>query len=1145
MRTSLASGRAARGRDNGKKLNHCERFVLFKHRLMLSAAATALLSGAAAHADTTISDARTTGVKTSTIKTGGDNIIIATGGSITVSATGAVATIDSNNSITNDGTISNKNHDGAAGILIDATGKGAAGLTGTLTNAGTIDLTGTGQSKNGIVLQGGKFTGDIIMTSVSNLVTQGDVSNGILIAPKAKLIGDLNLAGSITMNQSTAASTVNSSLIGVNIAGRVSGDVLLSGVTSVIGAGARGLVVATGGSVGGTIENIATISTAGIITPSTKVANPEAGSVFVISGNVKGGFYNAGPTSATDTTTPGVITMLGTGSVIQVGSDAQNVTLGAVPTTIDATNKAGYSFINRGTLIGGTTDANVQASLIGIQIGGSTAFKTTLAGGFLNTGAVSVNETSTSGGILPAGPSATVAVLIGANAVVPKFTNLAFLDGSGNPVTTSGNIISTFSGVSGGATTAIAIASGANPGGTMELDNLNGARISANGTTTDPSIASIAAIAINDQSGTLTRIVNAGTIQAVTTHLDNDAQIATAIDTRHNTTGVRIIDGDNNIAGTIVGDVYTGSGADRIVVTGTSTAISSISGDVFFGSAGNTVPADNDFLNMPAYGHLTGALVSADGYLRVQVGANSILSIDNTTLATPVSTQVTGFDVSALGELDVTISDNLNAGVVKASDHITLASGALFNVKFGSFINNTNSFVLLDAPNGGLTLPDAIDYHNKFTTPFLFTGGICTHNVSVAQGGDPSIDCGAGITTTRSQLILTLNQKTADQLHLTGYAQQLYSIVNQVLPFDDALGGAVVSGVNSEADAQAVFDSFAPSVTGGSRAILVSLTDQATGPVGARQRLLRTYGKQAGESTLWGVEFAQFLKDPGETIGANGGAAGLLPGYKDHGFGFAIGADGGSASGGWYGGALTFFTGDIGELGNRHGQTQSEWYMLSGYTDWRGRGLFLDTNLGGGVAQFKTKRIIDIDTDPTAGVTLYSRTATSKHIGVYVQGSATTGVILNYGGTVITPQVSLDGFMLRENGYSETGGGGPTGDGFDLDVGASYSNSLRGFSGVDLRQDIDVGSFLLQPEARVGYRYDFLAKPQKVTANFVALPGTGFTVAGPDPSSGNLVAGATIAASTDTWSIGVSYDFVHGTNGVNQQSGMFTLLGRI
>ncbi len=72
-------------------------------------------------------------------------------------------------------------------------------------------------------------------------------------------------------------------------------------------------------------------------------------------------------------------------------------------------------------------------------------------------------------------------------------------------------------------------------------------------------------------------------------------------------------------------------------------------------------------------------------------------------------------------------------------------------------------------------------------------------------------------------------------------------------------------------------------------------------------------------------------------------ANGTLTNYKDHGFGFALGVDSGSARGGWYGGALSIYRGDVSETLPRDSLTHEHWYMLTGYTDWRGKHVFLDT----------------------------------------------------------------------------------------------------------------------------------------------------------------------------------------------------------
>lgn len=156
---------------------------------------------------------------------------------------------------------------------------------------------------------------------------------------------------------------------------------------------------------------------------------------------------------------------------------------------------------------------------------------------------------------------------------------------------------------------------------------------------------------------------------------------------------------------------------------------------------------------------------------------------------------------------------------------------------------------------------------------------------------------------------------------------------------------------------------------------------------------------------------------------------------------------------------------------------------------------------------------------------------------------------MKYGATFVTPQISLDGMTLRQEGFTEANGG----TGFNLRVRSSYANSLRLFLGTEARQDIDVGDFFLQPSARVGYRFDLLNGAEKVRAQFAdidstiagAQPGALFTIQGPDPSRGNIVGGLNLNATTDNWTIGFSYDFVRGSNSATEQTGTISLVGRI
>ncbi len=85
--------------------------------------------------------------------------------------------------------------------------------------------------------------------------------------------------------------------------------------------------------------------------------------------------------------------------------------------------------------------------------------------------------------------------------------------------------------------------------------------------------------------------------------------------------------------------------------------------------------------------------------------------------------------------------------------------------------------------------------------------------------------------------------------------------------------------------------------------------------------------------------------------------------------------------------------------------------------------------------------------------------------------------------------------------------------------------------------------FTLTPEARLGYRYDFITTPVKLKAAFLSTGGTNtagntFTFVGPDPDTGNFLAGASLGASTDSWQFGVNYDWIRGNNGSTAQIGM-------
>jgi hypothetical protein len=214
------------------------------------------------------------------------------------------------------------------------------------------------------------------------------------------------------------------------------------------------------------------------------------------------------------------------------------------------------------------------------------------------------------------------------------------------------------------------------------------------------------------------------------------------------------------------------------------------------------------------------------------------------------------------GTLNITVSEGstTTAAIIAASDTAKFESGANLGIQYGSFIPAQGSFVLVSAPiaTGGVQVSDAdlarysqqVDGHGTTPLPYLFASASIAHQTAGAN----------------DELVLTVVPKSVSDLGLTGYARTMYTAATTLstgnnpqspLGTDDLLGAALVAGINSQADAQKAFDAFAPDVSGAARSIAISLTDQATGVVGARQRALRLFGKQPGDLTLWGNEFGE------------------------------------------------------------------------------------------------------------------------------------------------------------------------------------------------------------------------------------------------------------------------------------------------
>jgi hypothetical protein len=1110
---------------------------------MLTAAATALLSGPVM-ADTDVTTTLNSPQNTAT----DGNITIESDGSIVITTSppkAAAVTINSNDVVNNEGLISYKGVSSVTGVQM------TTGYTGEFESTGTVDLTGSGTGKTGILVTGptsdinsGTFTGVIPSGSTSpvaiNLETgsvlkvQGDNSVGISQLAGTNIVGDIDIAGQIAMTPTSATSTTTSlgNLFAIDLAGTMTGNIdIESGASiSASGEGAEGIQIL--GTLTGSFTNSGILQTYGVATvTNTNNTQPEAGTALGIGASVTNGIYNAGPSTSSDTTTArATISTVGNAPAILINPtiNSANPTSPLVIGVYNDPTDPGNSFINRGTISGASSNAGTAVITFSI-VGASSTAPTTFMGGLFNGGSITATATTNT-----RTQSVTAdALFLGSYADIP------YLDNSNE--SGSGNISATVAGPEAGEATAISIQQNAS----LPTINNSGS-ITAIASTTNPDfVTSLTAYGIFDASGTLSLITNSGTILANATTLNNNAQIAVAADLAVNTSGVTF----NNM-GIVGGDILFGSGPDTLTITGSAQTPASVTGTVNFGGCTtvNICTTGQDTLVINDFGTLTGAVTEELGsHVDVSIAEGGTLNLENT--PTTLGSNVTGlyagsFDVSAGANLGLVVSQPFNlsvnpqSGALIQTQNASIGNDTNFTITFGSYVGNfipgkgfgqgsqTALFALLSAPKGSLDISsgELATIETDFATsiPFLFTGNLCTWNIngrSTCNGAPPP----------DSELVLQLTPKSAQTLGLTGYALKMFPYANEALIADDTLGAALLNNVANAQEAQSAYAAFAPDVSGATRAIAISLTDEATNVVAARQRTLREYANQDGDLTLWTQQFVQRLNQDNTSAGT---------GFTDTGFGIAIGADEGDPGDGRYGGAFTFFSGGMDAKAPVLQKTNSEWYMLTGYTDWHGHVFFLDTQGTVGYARLNGSRTINLNG--------FARTASDTRPAEYLAGGATAGVQYDVYGAAFMPQISFDGLAMRQEGYTETSGVNQAINGFDLHVNPDYAASLRAFTGVDTREDLNMGDFLLQPEVRAGYRYDFANGQESVKANFVdVVPLSQFSISGPKPSPGNLLAGGGVALSTGAWSIGLSFDYLRANSGNTSEEGTLTLLGRI
>lgn len=537
-------------------------------RLLVSAAVLPLLTAGNAHAETKISTATTSPLRTSTVANGqADHITIETAGSIAPTAAGAAVTVDSSNAVVNNGAVTFTGVSGATGIQI------SPGVFMAVTNNGTIslqeDYTATdadsdgdldgpfaqGSARFGIrALAGGQVNGNI--GSAGAITIEGNDSGGVSL--ETRLAGNLSVSGGVSVTGDRS--------VGVR-ADSVSGDVKILGSVGVVGEGSVGVQV---GQVDGALVIQSAVTARGYRSADRLSDAARAkldaddlkqgGPAVRITGALGRGLLLDRPpldTSTTDTDEDkdGITDSLeSTASVAAFGAAPAIDIGGASPMTLGAVGTGDYGFgvVNRGSITASGVNDGITATAI--RIGPAV----TVQGGVHNWGGSSI--------VARAFSAQSTSVLLTTGANVPYLRN----------------------------------------GGTIGAEQTGGLHD---------------ARAIVDQSGKLALIENSGVIKSVITTPTGVTQTgkAVAIDLSANTTGatVRQRKFDTADAPQIGGDVLFGSGNDRLELTA-----GTLTGTMSFG-------AGADALAITGGATATGRIVDTDGRLSIEV-ADGRLAVSNT-----------------------------------------------------------------------------------------------------------------------------------------------------------------------------------------------------------------------------------------------------------------------------------------------------------------------------------------------------------------------------------------------------------------------------------------------------------------------------------------------------------------------------------
>ncbi len=1021
-------------------------------------ASTALLALATAatsvHAED-VTTKKTNPLRTSTIKDGAaDAINITKDGSVVLTG-GTAVTMDSNHKVSSAGAITVSNANGATGILA------SAGTSGDIINTGTItvdepyaptdedkdgDLDGPfalGSNRHGI-RTAGAHTGNIVNSGTISV--EGNDSAGISLG--GTLTGDFTHDGRI--------SVLGDRSVGVE-AGAINGDVRLAGSISAQGKDAVGAHFA--GDVDGALVVQGTVTSTGYryTTPPSDPSKLDAddllqgGSALIVEGDVSGGIVlavapkDSDPENADEDADGIEDAREGAAKVVSYG-EAPAVVIGSVERDIAVGPVAGTAS-QFGLQIGGTVEgrgvyAGIDAT--GLAIGGRGG-DVTIANGIGISGSVVAASN---------GASAT-AVSIGSGTSTPE------LKISGSVAASGGNAATA-------QTTAIIVGQGANLP-TIRNSGAIKATAGENGSAT----------AILDKSGTVALVENSGAIEAAgakagsgrNVAIDLSAstggvtvkqtQVASGFDAPSITGNVQLGSGNDllDIAdGTLTGDVTFGGGSDKLSLSGDAVQ----NGSVTFGAASDTMTLGDgssftgnvdfgggaDMLTLSGTARFAGSLANS---------ANLAVKINGGTLDVSKPTQIGSLEVGEGGIFVATLNKAPGAGsAYDVAGTASFADGASLSIRIADASTAEGSYQVLTAAaiEGLDDLETATDL-----VPFMF---------KVALDEDAPANT----------IVVDVARRTVEELGLNRSQATAY--------------GAVFDALSRDQEVEDVF----LGITEGNRfrdAVGQMLPDHAGGSFEGISLGVRTIARQLQDPASPVVAKGPFTTTANLAFWGSDKDTGSSAAYDLNGYAWSLTGE--------YETGLGRFGATLAYLWNRHtngAQSEVKSGSFEAAAHWRGQwGAF------GGFARASIGRA-DFESERTfagmAGTKDVKRTIEADWDGDFVTFAAGASA---EGGTrhlYFRPAVSIDYVRLKEDGYSETGGG----EALDLNVASRTSDEFGLNTSLTLGADLsgmgsrDSGWFRVETEG--GWREILGGGLGATTARFGS--GDAFTLNGEESTSG-------------------------------------------